>query len=101
MLDAASVALAGDLVRHIAMLARLELTAEEEQMFAQQLEEILRFVEKLRELDTEGVEPTAHVVEMAALFRPDEVTNGPRAGELLANAPAREGNLFKVPKIIE
>jgi aspartyl-tRNA(Asn)/glutamyl-tRNA(Gln) amidotransferase subunit C len=88
-------------VRHIALLARLELSPAEEQAFAEQLDHILSHFEKLRQLDTDGVEPTAHIVAMDTPFRDDVVRNAPAVQELLSNAPARDGDFFKVPKIIE
>ena len=95
------VALTREQVQHIALLARLELTPDEEAMFAEQLAHILEYIEKLQELDTEGVEPTAHVIDISTPYRQDRVTNEPRTEELLANAPERDGNFFKVPKILE
>ncbi len=88
-------------VRHIALLARLELTAEEETAFAAQLDHILAHFETLKQLDTDTVEPTAHIVDMPTPFRDDVVRNRPAVDALLANAPARDGRFFKVPKIIE
>jgi len=88
-------------VRHIALLARLELTPDEETAFASQLDHILSHFEKLKQLDTDAVEPTAHIVEMATPFRDDVVRNQPAVDALLANAPQRDGRFFKVPKIIE
>ena len=88
-------------VRHIAMLARLELTAEEEAAFTEQLDHILTYFEKLQQLDTERIEPTAHIGETATRFREDEVRNTPAVNELMANAPLRDAQFFKVPKIIE
>ena len=88
-------------VRHIALLARLELSEQEEEQFTEQLGHILDHFEKLAGLDTSAVEPTATVVKMLAAYRDDVVTNPPAAEELRANAPARDGDFFKVPKIIE
>ena len=88
-------------VRHIALLARLELSEQEEEQFTEQLGHILEHFEKLAGLDTGTVEPTATVVDMAAAYRDDVVSNPPAAEELRANAPARDGDFFKVPKIIE
>ncbi len=88
-------------VRRIALLARLELSAAEEQMFAEQLAHILEYIEKLQELDTTEVQPTSHVVDMETPFRDDRVINQPNTQELLTNAPQRDGDFFKVPKIIE
>jgi aspartyl-tRNA(Asn)/glutamyl-tRNA(Gln) amidotransferase subunit C len=95
------MALDREVVRRIAVLARLELSEEDEAAFAQQLGNILQYFEKLAELDTEAVEPTAHVVPTTEAYRDDVVTNLPAAEELRANAPARDGDFFKVPKIIE
>jgi len=88
-------------VRHVAQLARLELSPAEEERLQADLSAILDHVAKLDELDTSAVEPTAQVAEAGTPFRDDSVTNRPAPEEMLANAPAREGTLFKVPKIIE
>ncbi len=88
-------------VRHVAQLARLELTPGEEQRLQVELSAILAYVDKLNELDTSDVEPTAQVGESGTPMRDDEVTNRPAPAEMLANAPARDGSFFKVPKIIE
>ena len=90
-----------DQVRHVARLARLELTAAEEESLQADMSEILAYVEKLNTLDTFDVEPTAQVGDPGTPLREDEVTNCPAPDEMLANAPARSGNFFKVPKIIE
>jgi aspartyl-tRNA(Asn)/glutamyl-tRNA(Gln) amidotransferase subunit C len=90
-----------DQVRHVAMLARLELTRDEEQRLQADLSEMLGYVEKLNELDTSAVEPTAQVGEAGTPMRPDEVTNRSAPEDMLRNAPARQGRFFKVPKIIE
>jgi aspartyl-tRNA(Asn)/glutamyl-tRNA(Gln) amidotransferase subunit C len=90
-----------DQVRHVARLARLELSPGEEQSLQADLSAILAYVDKLNELNTEEVEPTAQVGESGTPMREDEVTNHPAPDEMLANAPARVGNLFRVPKIIE
>jgi aspartyl-tRNA(Asn)/glutamyl-tRNA(Gln) amidotransferase subunit C len=88
-------------VRHIALLARLQLSAAEEEAFTEQLDHILSHLETLQQLDTTNVEPTAHVVAMATPFREDRVSNTPDTEALLANAPVRDARFFKVPKIIE
>lgn len=88
-------------VRNVALLARLELSPEEEAAFGSDLDEILSYVTMLEELDTSAVEPTAHVVEVETPFRDDVVTNHPDAEALVAGAPARDATYFKVPKIIE
>ncbi len=90
-----------DQVRHVARLARLELSAAEEQSLQSDLSAILTYVDKLNQLNTEEVEPTAQVGESGTPMRDDEITNRPAPEEMLANAPARSRNFFKVPKIIE
>jgi aspartyl-tRNA(Asn)/glutamyl-tRNA(Gln) amidotransferase subunit C len=88
-------------VRHVAALARLDLSPEEEERIAGELEAILGYVAKLDELDVEDVEPTAHVFDVGAAFREDVVENQPACEELLENAPDRWRGFFRVPKIIE
>ena len=88
-------------IHHVAVLARLELDPAEEEAMATTLDAILAYVDKLGELDTDGVEPTAHILDRQTPWRDDEVTNAPATDALLANAPARDGDFFRVPKIIE
>jgi aspartyl-tRNA(Asn)/glutamyl-tRNA(Gln) amidotransferase subunit C len=88
-------------VRHIALLARLELTGDEEQRMLGDLAEMLEYVDKLNQLDTSAVEPTAQVGDTAAAMRVDAVTNPDDPDSILANAPAEREQMFKVPKIIE
>lgn len=90
-----------DDVQRIATLARLRLTPEEESRFTDQLDKILEYMAKLNELDTTHVDPIAHVVDIVNALREDRVASQPNADALLANAPARDGNFFRVPKIIE
>ncbi len=86
--------------RHMARLARLELTSEELGRFREQLDSILQYMDKLRELDTTGVKPTSHVIPMATVVRAD-VTLPPLERESsLANAPEEEEGCFKVPRIV-
>ncbi len=97
------MALSVDEVRRIAQLARLKLSAEEEVQFASQLSAILGYVEQLEELDVSGVEPMTHALAAgeAAPLREDVERPSLQPEEALANAPAREGTCFKVPRIIE
>ncbi len=88
-------------VEHVALLARLELTEEEAETFTGQMDAILAYVDKLNELDTDGIVPTAHAVPMENAFRPDEVTPSIGVGNALANAPKRAESFFRVPKVIE
>ncbi len=88
-------------IRKVAMLARIRLTDEEAGELAPQLERILGYVEQLGEVDTEGVEATAHPHDAAMPLRADVVTNANRREELLAPAPRTESGLYVVPKVIE
>ncbi len=97
------MALSLEEVRRIAALARLRLSPEEERTFAVQLSKILEHVAQLEELDVSRIEPMTHALaagELAAL-RADAVHPSLAPDEALANAPAREGTCFKVPRIIE
>lgn len=88
-------------VEHVARLARLELTEEEKNLFTGQLDSILAYVDKLNELDTEGIVPTSHAVPMENAFREDEVATSIGVENALANAPDRSESFFRVPKVIE
>ena len=88
-------------VQHVARLARLSLTDEELERMREQLDAILAYIDKLRELDVEGVEPTSHAVPLVNVMRDDEITPSLSQDAALANAPDRAGELFRVPRIIE
>lgn len=88
-------------IRHVALLARLALTPAEEDELTATLDQILQHMDKLNQLDTSTVEPTAHIVAVDTPWREDTVTNAPDTDALLANAPARDDDLFLVPKIID
>lgn len=87
-------------VLHVAELARLSLPAEEIEIFTRQLNDILAYVEKLQELDTEGIPPLAQVIPVVKAFREDKVTPGLSRETALDNAPDREEGAFLVPRII-
>jgi len=87
-------------VLHVAKLARLELTPAEQEDYPEQLNAILGFVTKLNEVETTGIEPTAHPIAVQNVFRPDLVGRSLDAEAALANAPERVENFFKVPKSI-
>jgi aspartyl-tRNA(Asn)/glutamyl-tRNA(Gln) amidotransferase subunit C len=95
------VKISRDEIRHVAVLARLDLDPAEEEAMTTTLDAILTYVDKLNELDTSAVEPTAQVLDRLPSWRDDVVTNGADTDALLANAPARDGDFFRVPKIIE
>jgi len=94
------MALTREEVLHVAQLARLSLEPAEVELFTRQLNDILAYVQKLQEVDTQGVPPMAHVVPVANAFRPDLVETCPERERSLANAPAREEGAFVVPRVI-
>ena len=88
-------------VRRIAHLARIAVADEEVEHLKGELNAILAFVEQLGEVDVTGVEPMTSVTPMRMKQRPDMVTDGDIADQILANAPATDGNYFLVPKVVE
>ena len=88
-------------VERVAALARLRLEPHEVERLTTDLGHILDAFTRLGQVDTRGIEPTAHVEELDVPMREDEITNPPAGDEALANAPARDGRHFRVPKIIE
>ena len=88
-------------VKYVAHLARLSLSPEEERRIGEQLGHILGYIEKLKEVDVSGVEPTAHAFPLVNVARPDEVRPSIGSQEALRNAPAQADGLFIVPKIVE
>jgi aspartyl-tRNA synthetase len=90
-----------DHVRHIAKLARLKLTDSEVLLYQKDLNSILEYVETLRELEAENVRPMSHVIPMKNVWREDKPGKAGKPEEILSNAPTREKDFFKVPKIIE
>jgi len=88
-------------VAHVAHLARLELTAEEQARFATQLRDVLAHMDKLREVNVDGVEPMAHAVPLRNVLRCDAVQPSLDPAVALRNAPEQQRDLFIVPKIIE
>lgn len=88
-------------VRKVAKLSRLELTQAEVEEFTSQLSAILDYMEKMNELDTTNVEPLAHCLPINNVFRQDHVKQSLGTEKTLANAPQRDGDFFKVPKILD
>jgi len=86
-------------VRHVALLARLRLNEEEEEMYAEQLNSILDYMQTLNEIETSGVEPKAHVVDLINVWREDKTKKGLGLEEVAKNAPDWENSMFRVPKI--
>ncbi len=88
-------------VLHVARLARLSLSAEEADTMKEQLGDILAYIRQLDRLDTAGVVPTSHAIEKGTPFREDSVLSFGEKEEILKNAPDRDGDCFRVPRIIE
>ncbi|AFY46410.1 glutamyl-tRNA(Gln) and/or aspartyl-tRNA(Asn) amidotransferase, C subunit [Nostoc sp. PCC 7524] len=87
-------------VHKVALLARLELTPEEEEQFTTQLGSILDYVEQLSELDVTDVPPTTRAIDISNVTREDELQPYPDREAILNSAPEQEGEFFKVPKIL-
>ncbi len=88
-------------VRHIAKLARLNLSDDEVRLFAVQLGSILDYVRQLEEVNVEGVEPLAHPLPITDIFREDEPHEPFTPEQALANAPDRQGQFFRVPAVLD
>jgi len=87
-------------VEHIAELARLKFSDEELESYTEELNQILAYVEKLNELDTENVEPLSYPIENENTLRKDETKECVTQKEALKNAPREDDKFFKVPKVI-
>jgi aspartyl-tRNA(Asn)/glutamyl-tRNA(Gln) amidotransferase subunit C len=88
-------------VRKVARLARLDLSDADMALMAQQLSAILDYVDQLKQLDTEGIEPLAHPLPLQNVFRPDESEQSLPVDEALRNAPSRLGDFFGVPAVLD
>ena len=88
-------------VRHIARLARVGLSEDDLALFQDQLSQILDYFQRLQEVDTENVPPTAHTLAMHNVMRDDEPRPSFDKEEVLANAPQREEDLFRVRAVLE
>jgi aspartyl-tRNA(Asn)/glutamyl-tRNA(Gln) amidotransferase subunit C len=100
-LSAPAMSVTPEQVRHIAKLARIAMGDEELERLVPELNNILGWVEQLAEVDTDGVEPLTAVIDNKLRLRDDEVTDGNRRDDILANAPDAEHGFFAVPKVIE
>lgn len=95
------MALTSDEVRHIALLARVGMTDDEIEVMCEQLSGILEHFQVLQQVDTEGVEPTAHSVETHAVLREDEPLDSVLLDNALANAPHRDGDFVRVRAVLD
>ena len=87
-------------MENVEILAKLALTEEEREKAKEKMQEMLDYVDKLNELDTEGIEPLAHTFSVGNVFREDVVTNGDGREESLANAPRKKDGQYVVPKTV-
>lgn len=88
-------------IRKVARLARIRTTETEEETLAQELSKILAMVSELNDVDTTGIEPLTSVIDMNLPKRADEITDGDRQDDILANAPEATADFFVVPKVVE
>jgi len=88
-------------VEYVAGLARLDLSDAEKTLFAGQMDSILGYVEKLKELNTDGILPTSHAVPMENAFRPDQTNPSIGIEKALANAPDKVAGFYRVPQVLE
>ena len=88
-------------VLHIAQLARLGLTEAEVEKFREQLSNLLENFEVLQQVDTTGVPPTAQSIDLQTVVRDDEVAESLTPGQILANAPQKDGDFFRVRAVLE
>ncbi len=95
------MALTPEEIRHVARLARLDITDEAAAKFAAQIDEILGYVDMLNSVTTAEVSPTAHVLSLFNALREDVPSEETGAADPLVNAPAASGGMFEVPKVIE
>jgi len=87
-------------VEHIAWLAHIELSKEEKDLFTEQFNDILNYFKKIDEVDTEGIQPTYHVLDLMNVYRDDEASASLSIEETLKNAPKKEKNFLKAPRIV-
>ena len=88
-------------IKRIAELSKIHLSEEEQSKLSGDMEKILHYVEKLKELNTDSVEPTSHVLDLENVFRKDEMKDYQVRDEALDHAPHRDGKFFKVPKVVD
>ncbi|NOY60842.1 MAG: Asp-tRNA(Asn)/Glu-tRNA(Gln) amidotransferase subunit GatC [Calditrichaeota bacterium] len=87
-------------VEKIAKLAKLSFSPEEKEKFTEQFNQILAYIEQLDELDTKNIEPTAHVLDLKNVMRPDKAETWLTQDKVVANAPKSKNGFFSVPKVI-
>ncbi len=95
-----TVRISDETIDYVGILAQLELSGAEREQAREDMSRMLDYVDKLNELDTEGVEPMSHVFPVHNVFREDVVTNGDDKDAMLANAPEQKDGAYKVPRTV-
>ena len=95
------MAISLDTVKYVANLARIELNAEELNRLSGQLNEIVNFIDKLKSLNTQGTTATSHILSINTVVRDDCLAKSLLNAQAIANAPQKEENFFRVPRVIE
>lgn len=90
-----------EIVRHVAHLARIELQTKELEKLSHQLQNIIDFIDQLKSADIKDINPTSHILALSNVFRQDNPKDSLPSEKALMNAPAREGDFFVVPRVIE
>ena len=90
-----------EMIEYVGILTKLELSEEEKEQAREDMGRLLSYIDKLGELDTEGVEPMSHVFPVNNVFREDVVTNGDMREEILKNAPEEKDGMFVVPRTFD
>lgn len=90
-----------EIIEYVGILAKLKLSEEEREQAKLDMGNMLQYVSKLNELNTDGIEPMSHVFHVDNVFREDVVTNGDDKENILKNAPAQKEGMFEVPRTIE
>ena len=94
-------AISNETIDYVSILAKLELSEEEKETAKKDIAKMLDYIDKLNELDTEGVEPMSHIFGMQNVFREDVITNTDNSALVLQNAPGVKNGMYKVPRIME
>ena len=93
--------ISSDEVRHLALLCRVAMSDEDVELMREQMSDILSNISVLNQVDTEGVEPTGHSVDLVSVMRDDEVEPSAERDDILSNAPTREGDFIRVRAVLE
>ena len=93
--------ISNETIDYVSILAKLELSEEEKETAKKDIAKMLDYIDKLNELDTDGVEPMSHIFKMQNVFREDVITNTDNSALVLQNAPGVKNGMYKVPRIME